>query len=285
MTQPPPTPQIHQSTPARSPNRASFGLVILAGIFIATTLGCGTMGNAPRGAKSLRDIMAPQTSPTTAAILATDQYSAENRYRGTTMLAAAPFGGEPIYLELYIDGTDDEDPGVRATCIRALGRHGDPVHASYLIEALNDDDRKVRIAAARALQRVHTREAIPSLIRVINQENEPNADVRAGAADALGQYREPYVVQSLIAALRDTRLVVNNRVQHSLKIMTGQDFGIDLGAWQHWYKSTDDLFAAGQIYTYPVFNRKKRIVEYLPFMGSPPNETTSTPVGLNPTDD
>jgi len=262
---------------------AWFILPLLVGATLCTS--CGSMSNAPRGAKSLRDIMAPKTSPTTAAILATDEYNAENRYRGTTMLAAAPFGGDAIYLELYIDGTDDSDPGVRATCIRALGRHGDPVHASYMIDALGDEDRKVRIAAARALQRVHAPEAIPALIHAIDESKEPNADVRAGAADALGQYREPFVVQSLISALRDTRLVVNNRVQHSLNIMTGQDFGVDLGAWQSWYKSNDQLFAAGQVYTYPVFNRKKKIVEYLPFMGSPPNEVTSTPVGLNPTDD
>jgi len=268
-------------SPIRS---ARYALPLLMGMAFILS-GCGSVGNAPRGAKSLRDVIAPKTSPTTAAILATDEYNAENRYRGTTMLAAAPFGGDPIYLELYIDGTDDSDPGVRATCIRALGRHGDPAHASYLIDALSDEDRKVRIAAARALQRVHAPEAIPVLINAISEANETNADVRAGAADALGQYRQPHVVQSLISALRDSRLVVNNRVQHSLKIMTGQDYGLDLGAWQNWYRSTDDLFAAGQVYTYPVFNRKKRIVEYLPFMGAPPNETTSTPVGLNPTDD
>ncbi|MFK7759796.1 MAG: HEAT repeat domain-containing protein [Phycisphaerales bacterium] len=201
------------------------------------------------------------------------------------MLASAPFGGDTIYLELYIDGTDDEDPGVRATCIRALGRHGDPVHAPYLIEALKDEDRKVRIAAARALQRVHTPDAIKPLIAVIDQDNEPDADVRASAADALGQYRTDFVVQSLISALRDSRLVVNNRVQMSLNTMTGQDFGIDRSAWVDWYKNTDDLFAAAQVYTYPVFNRKKRIVEYLPFVPPPPNEITSTPVGLNPIDD
>ncbi len=269
-----------------------FGTAILiasaiASVIMATTFiaGCGSMGNAPRGAKSLREIIAPQTSPSDAAILATDEYNAENRYRGTTMLAAAPFGGDPIYLELYIDGTDDQDPGVRATCIRALGRHGDPVHAHYLIDALSDEDRKVRIAAARALQRVHAPEAVPVLIEAIKESKETDADVRAAAAEALGQYREAFVVQSLISALRDTRLVVNNRVQHSLNILTGQDFGVDLAAWQNWYKSTDDLFAAAQMYTYPVFNRKKRIVEYLPFMGTPPNETSSTPVGLNPIDD
>lgn len=273
---------------ARSPLARASGMLIAAAFtvsLITSLTGCGALGNAPRGATSLLDVIAPQTSPTTAAILATDEYNAENRYRGTTMLASAPFGGDPIYLELYIDGTDDPDPGVRATCIRALGRHGDPVHAPYLIAALEDDDEKVRIAGARALQRVHTSEAIPGLVTAINQEKEPNADVRAAAADALGQYRESSVVQSLISALRDTRLVVNDRVHHSLNGMTGQDFGVDHAAWLEWYKSTDDLFAAAKPYNYPVFNRKKRIVEYLPFVASPPNEITSTPVGLNPIDE
>ncbi len=271
--------------PTQHPLRSALHASVACGILASVFTGCGTLDNAPRGAGSLRDIIAPQTSPTTAAILATDEYNAENRYRGTTMLASAPFGGDPIYLELYIDGTDDEDPGVRATCIRALGRHGDPVHAPYLISALQDEDRKVRIAAARGLQRVHTNDAVPALISAIDETKEADADVRASAADALGQYRAPFVVQSLIAALRDTRLVVNNRVQNSLNVMTGQDFGLDHSAWLEWYNSTDDLFAAGQVYTYPVFNRKKKIVEYLPFMGSPPNETSSTPVGLNPVDE
>jgi hypothetical protein len=269
------------------PERPNHAVPSLIALLVCVPLlgACGNIGNAPRGAKSLSEVFFPKTTPTDAAILATDEYNAENRYRGTTMLSAAPFGGQPVYLELYVDGTDDDDPGVRAASIRALGRHGDPAHASYLIDALSDEDDGVRLAAARALQRVHTPRAVASLLRAIKESEEKNADVRAAAADALGQYRLPVVVQALIAALADPRLVVNDRVSHALVVLTGQDFGLERSAWISWYNDTDDLFEAAQIYTYPVFNREKQIVEYLPFVPPPPNENSSTPVGLNPIDD
>lgn len=252
----------------------------------ALSLGaCGTLSNAPRGAKGLFEAFVPETTPADAAILATDEYSAENRFRGITLLSSAPFGGEPVYLELYVRGVNDEDSGVRAACIGALGRHGDTVHAPYLIDALDDEDERVRLAAARALQRVHARDAIAPLVGAIKVDEEESADVRAAAADALGQYREPEVVQSLIGALRDPRLMVNDRVQHALTVLTGQDFGLDRSAWLAWYDRTEDLFAGAQLYTYPVFNRAYRPHEYLPFFTAPPNEESSTPVGLNPIDE
>ncbi len=214
--------------------------------------------------------------------MATDPYSAENRYRGTILLSNADFGGQGVYLELYLDGMDDPDPGVRSAAVRALGRHGDPEHVGLMIDALTDKSKIVRVEAARALQRVHSPDAVMPLIRAINRDNESEADVRAAAADALGQYRQNIVVQALISALRDSRLVVNNRVQHSLLVLTGQNFGLDRRAWIDWYNSTEDVFAGAQPYTYPVFNRKKRLVEYLPMIPPPPNETSSTPVGMDP---
>ncbi len=214
--------------------------------------------------------------------MATDQYSAENRYKGTTLLSNADFGGQGVYLELYLDGMHDPDSGVRAASVRALGRHGDPEHVGLIIEALEDENDLVRIEAARALQRVHSEEAVSALIEAMNESKESHVDVRAAAADALGQYRQNNVVLSLIGTLRDSRLVVNNRVQNSLLILTGQNFGLDRRAWMDWYNHCDDLFAAAQPYTYPVFNRKKRLIEYLPLIPPPPNETTSTPVGMDP---
>jgi len=214
--------------------------------------------------------------------MATDKYSPENRYRGTTLLSNADFGGEGVYLELYLDGMDDPDPGVRSAAVRALGRHGDPEHVNLIVDALVDQSKIVRIEAARALQRVHSPDAISPLIEAINIDHESEADVRAAAADALGQYRENIVVQALISTLRDPRLAVNDRVQHSLLTLTGQNFGLDRRAWISWYDSTTDIFAGAQPYTYPVFNRKKRLVEYLPLIPPPPNETTSTPVGMDP---
>ncbi len=245
-------------------------------------VGCGTFDNVPRGTTSLFEVLSPQTSPTQAANMATDEYSAENRYRGTTLLSNAEFGGEGVYLELYLTGMNDDDSGVRSASVRALGRHGDPEHVNLIIDALGDDNDNVRLEAARALQRIHSFDAIAPLVDAIKQSNESYVDVRAAAADALGQYRENNVVLALIGAMRDSRLVVNNRVQHSLLILTGQNFGLDRRAWVDWYNETEDLFVGAQPYTYPVFNRKKRLVEYLPLIPAPPNETTSIPVGMDP---
>jgi len=252
---------------------------ILAAGFLA---GCGTFDNVPRGTQSLMQIMVPQTSPTEAAEMATDQYSAENRYKGTTLLSNADFGGQGVYLELYLDGMHDPDSGVRTASVRALGRHGDPQHVDLIIDALDDANDQVRLEAARALQRVHSEDAVSPLIEAMSENNESHVDVRAASADALGQYRQNNVVLSLISAMRDSRLVVNNRVQHSLLVLTGQNFGLDRRAWMDWYNESEDLFAAAQPYTYPVFNRKKRLIEYLPLIPPPPNENTSTPVGMDP---
>jgi HEAT repeats/PBS lyase HEAT-like repeat len=256
--------------------------IAMLAVGVSVLAGCGTFDNVPRGTKSLLQLFVPQTSPSQAADMATDQYSAENRYRGTTLLSNAQFGGEGVYLELYLDGMNDPDSGVRTASVRALGLHGDPEHVDLIVEALKDESQSVRLEAARALQRVHSWKAIDPLLATIRKDNESDADVRAAAADALGQYRENEVVQALIGSLRDPRLVVNNRVQHSLLVLTGQNFGLDRRAWLDWYNSTDDLFAGAQPYTYPVFNRKKRLVEYLPLIPPPPNETTSTPVGMDP---
>ncbi|MFG0298710.1 MAG: HEAT repeat domain-containing protein [Phycisphaerales bacterium JB047] len=244
--------------------------------------GCNTFDDVPRGTTSLLQVLNPQVSPSAAADMATDPYSAEKRYKGVTLLSSADFGGQPIYLELYIDGLDDDDASVRGASVRALGRHGDPEHAPLLINALKDSDDFVRLEAARGLQRIHSVEAIDPLLELIDENNEPNTDIRAAACDALGQYRQNRVVLGLISALGDSRLAVNNRVQHALMILTGQNFGLDGRAWIDWYNATDEIFAAAQPYTYPVFNRKKKIIEYLPLMPPPPNETPGTPVGMDP---
>jgi len=244
--------------------------------------GCGAFDDVPRGTNSLLEVLNPQTSPTEAAEMATDPYSAENRYKGITLLSSADFGGLPVYLELYTDGLNDDDASVRGAAVRAIGHHGDPEHAPLIIEALQDEDDFVRLEAARGMQRIHSIDAVDSLLKLIDENNESNMDIRAACANALGQYREKRVVLGLMGALGDSRLGVNNRVQHALMILTGQNFGIDRNAWFDWYNGTIDIFAGAQPYTYPVFNRKKKIIEYMPFVPPPPNETPGTPVGMDP---
>ncbi|MEM9373293.1 MAG: HEAT repeat domain-containing protein, partial [Planctomycetota bacterium] len=245
--------------------------------------GCGTFDDVPRGTTSLLDAFIPQTTPAEAAEMAVDPYSPERRYKGTTLLANAAFGGQPVYLELYLDAIEDDDSGVRAAGVRALGRHGEPEHVPQILELLGDEDRFVRFEAARALQRVHAPDVVPVLLDVIREDREPEADVRAAVAEALGQYPEARVVDGLIAALADRRLAVNHAVRGSLRTLTGQDFGVDRAAWLGWAANTGDLFAGQQPYEYPGFSRAKKPYEYLPFVPAPPSETASTPVGLDPT--
>ena len=236
---------------------------------------------ANRGAKSLLAVFQPP-DPGDAVELALDEYDADRRYRGTALLANAPFGGETPSLELFRDAANDPDSGVRQVGIRALGIHGEPSDAAVIIERLTDEEWLVRMEAARALQRIHNEQAVVPLMERTTIQNEMNAQVRAEAVHALGQYREPRVLQTLVRALNDPSLAVNHNALTALEILTGQNLGYEPAAWLAWFDETDDPFAAGRIYTYPGFERDKLWYEWLPFLGSPPNEAESVPVGLSP---
>lgn len=246
-----------------------------------TCFGCGWVDYEPRpGAEGILSGLFAQPAPVEAARMAINPYDANDRYRGTLLLANAPFAGEPVYLQLFEDNIKDVDPSVRTAAARALANHGQPRHASLLIDALSDEDRLVRQEAARGLQRLHDPRAITSLIRVMREDSEPYADVRAEAALALGQYDNHRVLDALIAALEDRSLTVNRAAEASLKILTGKDFGLDRAAWVAWTLQTEDVFAERQPYLYPVFKRDMYLIEYLPFIPRPPNETPAAPAGM-----
>ncbi|MCW5776265.1 MAG: HEAT repeat domain-containing protein [Phycisphaeraceae bacterium] len=242
-----------------------------------------------RGATSLIQVAQP-ISPEQAARMAIDPYEADNRYRGTMLLANSWFGGEPIYVELYADHLDDDDANVRVAAVRAIGIHGSPDHVPKVVALLSDPDDRVRLEAARTLQRLHNPVAVGPLIDHIREpeptrgvfDGEADARVRAEAAHALGQYADPRVLQPLIAALDDRNLAVNTAALHSLRTLTGEDHGFDRRAWLTWFNQTSSPFAGRTAYVYPVFNRDRTLIEFLPFVPPPPNEPQSTPVGMRP---
>ncbi|MFZ4575849.1 MAG: HEAT repeat domain-containing protein [Phycisphaerales bacterium] len=231
------------------------------------------------GANSIFETFSGPT-PSEAAAWAIDPYDPNNRYRGTLLLAGAPFAGEPVYMALFRDNSDDSDPGVRAAAVRAIAIHGQPEDAAILVERLKDSDIPVRVESARGLQRLYFPTAIDGLIETLDAEKEPEYEVRLEAALALGQYAENRVVEQLITALADPNLAVNRNTLWSLRALTGQDFGYNQKAWLLWYKGAGDAFAARGGYMYPAFNRDRSWWEYLPFVSPPPNEPTSVPVGM-----
>lgn len=231
------------------------------------------------GAQSILELSQPP-SPQEAAEWAIDPYDANNRYRGTLLLANAPFAGEDVYLRLFEDNIDDADPGVRAAACRALANHGNASHVPLLTGALKDAEIGVRVEAARGLQRVYSVDAIDPLIKALSPAEEPEYAVRAEAACALGQYRETRVAEALIAALDDRHLAVNRATLDSLRVLTGQDLGYERRDWVVWFNETQAPFAMGGVYVYPVFSRSKFWYEHLPFVPPPPNEVAGTPAGM-----
>ncbi len=257
---------------------AAFGSSTL--VAIVALAGCDTPDlGLQKGSDSIFSAFTGPT-PTEAATLALDKYNANNRYRGTLLLSSASFAGEPVYMALFRDNMDDEDPGVRAVSARAVARHGTPEDAALLIERLSDADTNVRIEAARGLQRIHNPAAVDPLLAALDLEKEAEPQVRFEAASALGQYPRTVVVEELVAALDDPNLSVNRNTLLSLRTLTGQDFGFEQRAWLEWYKATDAPFAARSGYMYPAFSRDKNWWEYIPFVPQPPNEPASVPAGM-----
>lgn len=254
-------------------------LVIAGAVISAGALGACDTSGMKRGSDSILDFFA-EPSPAEAVELALDKHDPDKRYRGTLLLSTQPFAGEEVYMRLFLDNARDQDPGVRTVATRAVGNNGGPEHADLLIERLADEDRLVRIEAARGLQRIHSLAAVDPLIAAIDPEKEPEASVRSEASDALGQYAQNKVLEALIASFDDTNLAVNSRTLASLKTLTGQDFGFDRRAWLDWYNETKTPFVARSVYTFPAFSRQKQFLEYLPFFPQPPNEASTSPVGM-----
>lgn len=229
-------------------------------------------------------ILAPiftQPTPVDAARWSVDPYDADKRARGTNLLANAPFGGGDPYLKMYREHLADEGPLVRAVSARALGMHGTPEDVVQLLPLTRDTETQVRFEAVRALQRLHNPAAIDRLMELLQPDKEIEPSIRAEAACALGQYAEPRVLQALIAALSDDYLVVVANAHDSLVTLTGQEqLPEDRRAWVEWSRGTTTPFAARREYTYPVFFRDKRWLDYVPFMPPVPNEIAGKPNGM-----
>lgn len=202
------------------------------------------------------------------------------RRRGVTLIYASPFGGEEAYIKQYADMTrNDPDPLARAAAVRALSRHGTPDHAVLLAEQLTHESIHVRWEAAKGLQRLHNPAVVPILTRVLANTSE-EVDVRAAIAFALGQYPTDDAAQKLIAALDAPELVVNINAREALRTMTGEDHGLDRGAWFNWYIKSPAPFANRQEYRYPVYQRDDTLMEHIAFWTKKNWEEPGTPVGL-----
>jgi hypothetical protein len=224
-------------------------------------------------------------SPLQAAMMAADPSDADQRRQGIVLLGNAPFGGAAPYLKLYREyAASDADPLVRASALRALGRHGTPEDATILAGNLTHADPTVRAAAAAGLQRLHNPQVVPALVAVLLNESE-DPGIRAAVARGLGQYPDHRAFQALVTGVDAWELSVNLAARASLATLTGQDLGLDAAAWFDWYEQTaraGDPFAGGREYLYPTFQREPTLFERLAFWSTRTYEQPAPPAGLRP---
>ncbi len=243
---------------------------------LLTAVGCDTISS---DFSQFSQSFAPP-SPAEAARWAADPNDRENARRGTILLANAPWGGTEAYVKMYrLYAQDALDPLVRAAALQALGRHGDPEDAQLVAKSLTSPFRQARLAAAKALQRLHD-PAVADLLwtRLVDVNEE--SDVRIEIAIALGQYPTPAVFNALVAALSQRELAVNIAAVDALRMLTGQDIGIDEDGWLTYMATAKDPLLNSPTYLYPTFVRELDIWDTLVFWDPVVFESPDVPIGM-----
>ena len=145
-------------------------------------------------AAALGELGSPAAIPALAAALAGPDVEGV-RWRAAEALVRIG----PLALEELVPLAVHPDPDVRWKACVALGEIGDRRAAPVLIERLTDLDRFVRGRAVSALVRLGAPAGGP-LARALE---DPDARIRQGAAEALGQIGDPAAMEGLLIAIRD----------------------------------------------------------------------------------
>jgi hypothetical protein len=206
---------------------------LLRSAILASTLltsfcgGCESLSNF---SQRFSNAMSGHT-PRAAAVQMEDPYFPDERRIGINRLSAFPFGRLPPYTARYEQiAQSDPDWLVRATAIRALNRSRWKPATPLFIKALEDTNEHVRLEAAKALSNIPDPDAVPPLLRLVNDSTE-SRDVRIAAADALRHYPTVEVARTLASQLGDREFGVAWQSHHSLQTITGKDLRYNESAW------------------------------------------------------
>ena len=95
----------------------------------------------------------------------------------------------------------NDDPLVRSYLAIAMGATGDEFYATELIEGLQDDERESRLAAIQAVGMVQSKNAVPTLSKIINDSDYQNE--RLAATMSLGFIGDKTSIPILSQLLED----------------------------------------------------------------------------------
>jgi hypothetical protein len=170
-------------------------------------------------------------TPARYARMMEDAQRPDSRRLGISKLIQQKFAQRAPYTTRYqqIFETDD-DPLVRAMALRALSVSRDTSASKLYVKALADSEMLVRLEGAKALTNMPDDAAIDALLKVLNAVQE-DQDVRIAAAAALQHYQRRDVARALAALLDQRAFGLSYEARHSLRKITGVDYGYDNAAW------------------------------------------------------
>jgi HEAT repeat protein len=148
----------------------------------------------------------------------------------------SPESAEQVSADLAKRIQTEMDPAVRVEIVEALSKSRSPTALAVLRAGLAyprpDPDVEVRGTICRAWGRIGGDEARTMLAAALAHDVE--GDVRIEAAKALGAFKGSGNMQALSAALEDANIAVQSTAMHSMKAVSGQDFGDDARAWREY---------------------------------------------------
>lgn len=114
-----------------------------------------------------------------------------------------------------IEATRDKNMLVRSNAVSILAAREGPEVIEALIQAMKDEDYVVR---SNAMVRLSER-GTAVLDRVLEALNDPDEEIRAGAAWVLGELKDPRAIEPLQKAMDDENMVVRIQAKASLMAM------------------------------------------------------------------